>query len=77
MKINSSKLNKIALKTTEKVILKTIDKAEILQKCTSKSIKRTLNYTEKQQDIFFNSLEKNKDMIWGRLNKALDFFSRT
>jgi hypothetical protein len=77
IKMNSSKLNKIALETIEKVVLKSIDKAEDLQKCTSKSIKKTLAFTEKKQDDFFNNLEKNKGMIWGKLNRTLDFFSRS
>jgi hypothetical protein len=76
MKMNSAKLNKMALETTEKVVLKTIDKAEDLQKFTSTSIKKTLDFSEKQQDKIFNNLEKGKEMIWGKLNKALDFFSR-
>ena len=73
---NSSKLNMMALKTTEKAVIKTIDKAEYLQEFTAKSIKKTLHFSEKQQDKIFNNLEKGKDMIWKNLNKTLDFFSK-
>lgn len=76
IKTNSIKLNNMALKTTEKVVLKSIDKAEELQEFTAKSIKKTLAFSEKQQDKLFNNLENSKKMIWSKLNKGLDFFSK-
>ncbi|WP_026776965.1 hypothetical protein [Polaribacter sp. Hel_I_88] len=76
IKKNSTKLNNMALETTEKVVLKSIDKAEELQEFTAKSIKKTLDFSEKQQDKLFNNLEKSKKMIWSKLNKGLDFFSK-
>jgi len=71
------KLNNFALKSTEKTILKSIDRAENLQEITSKKLRSTFKYTAKQQDNFFNNLEKGKGMIWKKLNKSLDFFSKT
>jgi|TARA_B110000902_G_C14246787_1_gene564576 hypothetical protein len=76
IKKKSSKLNMMALKTTEKAFIKTIDKTEYLQEFTSKSIKKTLHFSEKQQEKIFNNLENGKDMIWKNLNKTLDFFSK-
>lgn len=76
IKMNTTKLNKMALETTEKVVLKSIDKAENLQELTEKSIKKTLKFSEHQQDKLFNQLEKGKKMIWSKLNKTLDFFSK-
>lgn len=76
IKMNSKKLNNIALETTEKVVLKSIDKAEDLQEFTAKSIKKTLKFSEKQQDKLFNNLEKGKKTIWSKLNKGLDFFCK-
>ncbi|TXD51261.1 MULTISPECIES: hypothetical protein [unclassified Polaribacter] len=77
IKKNSLKLNKKALQNTEKIVLKTIDKIEGLQKHKSASIKKKLHCYEKQQDAFFKHLEEEKEKIWGKLNKALDFFSKT
>jgi hypothetical protein len=76
IKENTLKLNKIALISTEKVVLKTIDTAESLQEFTSKTLKSSFDFTAKQQDNFFNNLEKRKGMIWKNLNKTLDFFSK-
>jgi len=75
-KIMKSTLNKIALETAERVVLKAIDKAEDLQEFTKKSIKRKLNFSKKQQDYLFDNLEERKEMIWKNLNKMLDFFSK-
>lgn len=76
VKDNTLKMNQIALKATEQLVLKTINSAENLQSKTSKTLKSSFDYTEKQQDIFFTRLEKGKGMIWKNLNKTLDFFSR-
>jgi hypothetical protein len=76
IKENTLKLNSFALKSTEKVVSKTIDSAEDLQNITSKTIKNGLAFSAKQQDNFFNNLEKGKGMIWKKLNKTLDFFSK-
>jgi Na+/phosphate symporter len=76
IKENALKLNNFALKSTEKAVLKTIDTAEQMQKKTSKKLKSGFKFAEKQQDQFFNNLEKGKGMIWKKLNKSLDFFSR-
>lgn len=59
------------------MILKSIDRAENLQEITSKKLRSTFQYTAKKQDNFFNNLEKGKGMIWKKLNKSLDFFSKT
>jgi hypothetical protein len=76
MKENTLKLNKIALKATEKSILKAIHTGENLQEISSKKLKATFRFTAKKQDNFFNSLEQGKEMIWKNLNKTLDFFSK-
>lgn len=76
IKMNTTKLNNMALETTEKIVLKSIDKAEDLQEFTAKSIKKTLKFSEKQQDKLFNNLEKGKKMMWSKLNKGLDFFNK-
>tara|TARA_R110000765_G_scaffold396185_1_gene489977 strand:- start:49 stop:306 length:258 start_codon:yes stop_codon:yes gene_type:complete len=76
IKEQTLKLNSFALKSTEKVILKSIDTAENLQEITSKKLRSTFKFTAKQQDNFFNNLEKGKGMIWKKLNKSLDFFSK-
>jgi hypothetical protein len=76
IKEQTLKLNSFALKSTEKVILKSIDTAENLQEITSRKLKSTFKFTAKQQDNFFNNLEKGKGMIWKKLNKSLDFFSK-
>jgi len=70
------RLNSSALKSTEKVIAKSIEKADHLQERTSKRLKSTLKCSAKQQDNFFNRLEEGKGMIWKKLNKTLDFFSK-
>ena len=76
IKGNTLKLNKRALKATENVVLKTIGTAENLQKITSKNLKSTFNFTARQQDNFFDTLEKGKGMIWTNLHKTLGLFSR-
>lgn len=76
IKENTLKLNHFALKSTEKVVSKTIDSAEDLQKLASKTIKNGLQFSAKQQDNLSNNLEKGKGMIWKNLNKTLDFFSK-
>jgi hypothetical protein len=73
---NATQFNKYALKSTEKVVLKTIDKTEELQEFSFKAIKNTLNYTEKRQEIIFDKLETGKATFWKNLNKTLDFFSK-
>jgi hypothetical protein len=77
IKEQTLKLNSFALKSTEKMILKSIDTAENLQEITSKKLRSTCKFAAKQQDNFFNNLEKGKEMIWKKLNKSLDFFSKT
>ena len=76
IKNNALKMNQMALETTEKVVLKSIDKVEELQKFTSKSIKKTLKFSEKQQENIFNTLDKNKKVISKSLHKTLGIFSR-
>ncbi|PQB07788.1 hypothetical protein BST83_11975 [Polaribacter filamentus] len=76
IKEKTLKLNSFALKSTEKVILKSIDTAENLQELTSKKLRSIFKFTAKQQDNFFNNLEKGKGMIWKKLNKSLDFFTK-
>ena len=65
IKENSNKINEFALESTEKVVIQTIAKTSDLQK-----------FTAKQQDSFFKNAENAKGMIWGKLNKSLDFFSK-
>lgn len=76
IKENTLKINQFALKSTEKVVLKTIDTVEDLQDYTAKKLKTTFDFTAKQQDNFFNNLEKGKGKIWKNVNKTLDFFSK-
>lgn len=76
IKKNTLKLNQLALKSTENVVVKTINTAEDLQGFTAKKLKATFNFTAKQQDNIFNNLEKGKGMIWKNVNKTLDFFSK-
>jgi hypothetical protein len=71
---NTLKLNKIALKSTEKAILKAINTGENLQEISSKKLKSTFSFTSKKQNNFFNNLEQGKEMIWKNLNKTLSFF---
>lgn len=73
---NATQFNKYALKSTEKVVLKTIDKTEEIQEFSFKAIKNALNYTEKRQEIIFDKLETGKATFWKNLNKTLDFFSK-
>jgi len=73
---NTLKLNKIALKVTEKGILKAINTSENLQEISSKKLKTTLNFAAEKQDKIFYNLEQGKEMIWKNLNKTLDFFSK-
>lgn len=75
-KANTLKLHSFALKASDKIILKSIDVVEDLQNLASKTIKHHLKYAEKQQDNFFENLEKEKGMIWKKLNKTVDFFSK-
>ena len=70
------KLNKFALESTEKIVLKTISTTEDLQKKTSNVLKSTLIFSAKQQDKFFNNAEKAKNKIWKNINKSLNFFSK-
>lgn len=76
IKESTLKLNELALKSTEKVVLRTISKVEGLQEYTAKTIKDSLNFTAKQQDNFFNKIESTKGMVWEKLNKGLEFFSK-
>ena len=76
IKKTTLKLNKIALKSTEKAILKAINTGENLQEISSEKLKATFRFTAKKQDIFFYKLEQGKEMIWKNLNKTLDFFSK-
>lgn len=73
---NATQFNKYALKSTEKVVLKTIDKTEEIQEFSFNAIKNALNYTEKRQEIIFDKLETGKATFWKNLNKTLDFFSK-
>jgi len=76
IKENTLKLNQYALESTEKVVLKAIDKAEKFQNKTSNILQNSLCFSDKQQDNLFNNLENGKKMIWKNLNKALDFFNK-
>jgi hypothetical protein len=76
IKEKTLRFNQLALKTTENMVLKTIDKAENLQEITSKNLKSTFDFTAKQQDRIFDNLEKGKEMISTKLNKILVFFSK-
>ena len=76
IKENTLKINEFALESAEKVISKTINTTEDFQIFTEKTLKKTLNFSEKQQDIFFTKAENAKSMIWKNLNKTLDFFSK-
>ena len=76
IKNNTTKLNEIALENIEKVALKVIDKVEKLPNHTAKTIKNTLEYSEKKQDKFFNTLEKGKEIVTKKFNKTKSFFSK-
>jgi hypothetical protein len=76
IKEKTLRFNQLALKTTENMVLKTIDKAENLQEITSNNLKSTFDFTAKQQDRIFDNLEKGKEMISTKLNKILVFFSK-
>jgi hypothetical protein len=76
IKEKTLRLNQLALKTTENVVLKTIGTGENLQEITSKKLKSTFDFTAKQQDRLFNNLEKGKGIVWTNLNKMFGFFSR-
>lgn len=69
-------LNDKALKTTEKVVLTSFDKIEKAQSKTDELLKKGFSFSEKQQDKFFNTLENGKKIVWQKLNKGLDFFSK-
>ena len=76
LKKNTLKLNQLALKSTENVVIKTINTVEDLQNYTVKKLKTTFIFTDKQLDDVFNNLEKGKGMIWKNINKTLDYFSK-
>ena len=77
LKKNTLKLNQLALKSTENVVIKTINTVEDLQDYTVKKLKTTFIFTDKQLDDVFNNLEKGKKgMIWKNINKTLDYFSK-
>ena len=76
IKENTLLLNDKALKSTEKVVLNSFEKIESVQHKTDKLLKKGFKFSEKQQDNLFNNLEKSKKMIWSKLNKTLDFFSK-
>lgn len=69
-------LNDKALKTTEKVVLTSFEKIEKAQSKTDELLKKGFQFSEKQQDKFFNTLENGKKIVWQKLNKGLDFFSK-
>jgi len=74
IKKQTLELNDKAIKTTENVILTSFEKIERAQLKTDELLKKGFEFSEKQQDKFFNSLENSKKMIWKNLNKGLDFF---
>lgn len=76
IKEGTLKLNEFALESTEKVVLKTIDTTEELQNFANKTLKKSLSFSEKQQDKIFINLENAKGMVWRNLNKTLDLFSK-
>ena len=76
IKKQTLELNDKAIKTTENVILTSFEKIERAQHKTDELLKKGFEFSEKQQDKFFNSLENSKKMIWTNLNKRLDFFSK-
>ena len=76
VKETTLKINDFALKNTEKIIFKTIEKVEDLQGLTAKKLKSSLDFSAKKQENIFNSLESAKGMVWVKLNRAFDFFSK-
>ena len=76
IKENTLLLNNKALKSTETIVLTSIEKIETVQNKTDELLKKGFAFSEKQQDNLFNNLEKGKKMIWANLNKGLDFFSK-
>jgi len=76
IKEGTLKINEFALESTEKVVLKTIDTTEELQNFANKTLKKSLSFSEKQQDKIFINLENAKGMVWRNLNKTLDLFSK-
>lgn len=73
---NLVKLNDFALEKTEKAVVTSIEKIETLQHKTDNLLKKGFDFSEKQQDKLFNSLEKGKKSIWKNLNKVVDFVSK-
>ena len=76
LKESTLKVNDFALKNTEKIIFKTIEKVEDSQGLTAKKLKSSLDFSAKKQENIFNSLESAKGMVWVKLNRAFDFFSK-
>lgn len=76
IKKQTLKLNDKALKTTENVFLTSFDTIEKAQNKTEILLKKGFDFSNKQQDKLFNTLENSKKMIWKNLNKGLDFFSK-
>lgn len=73
---NIAKLNDLALNKTEKAVLTSIDKIEEFQTKTDEFLKKGFQYSDKQQEKLFNTLEKGKKSIWRNLNKVADFISK-
>lgn len=73
---NLVKLNDFALEKTEKAVITSIEKIETLQNKTDNLLKKSFDFSEKQQDKLFNNLEKGKKSIWKNVNKIVYFVSK-
>jgi len=76
IKKQANQLNDKALNTTEKVFLSVFDKIEEAQKKTDKFLKKGLKKSAKNQDKFFDALEKGKDLMSEKAKKVKKLVSK-
>ena len=68
--------NRIALSTTEKGFTKGLSLIEKSQGFTSKTLKKGFQFSAKQQDVVFNTLETSKEKASQTFKKATSFFNK-
>ena len=69
-------VNRLALNATEKGFVKGFSLIEKGQGFTSKTLSKGFQFSAKQQDVVFNTLETSKEKASQTFKKATSFFNK-
>lgn len=76
IKKTALKINELALKNANLMIDKSLNSADTAHNFVASKVDAATKFSAKAQENMLDNLEKGKQIIWTKVNKSLDFFSK-